>query len=105
MLMGVASWLRITYFRFFCLTSQSLTYSKVKGDAPLCVIPAHEMLAVERVDENAFGMKFVSACLPTIYRRLFTCVCSEQQMFQLIQPERILYMQAKNSVEELEWYS
>ena len=25
-------------------------------------------------------------------------------MFQLIQPERILYMQAKNSVEELEWY-
>ena len=26
-------------------------------------------------------------------------------MFQLIQPERILYMQAKNSVEELEWYA
>lgn len=24
-------------------------------------------------------------------------------MFQLVQPERILYMQAKNSVEELEW--
>lgn len=91
----------IINFRFFCLTSQSLTYSKAKGDTPLCVIPAHEMLAVERVDENAFGMKFASACLPTI---LAVYMCSEQQMFQLVQPERILYMQAKNSVEELEWY-
>lgn len=46
--------------RFFCLNSECLTYSKTKGEAPLCVIPSSEMLAVERVDENAFGMKFVS---------------------------------------------
>lgn len=45
--------------RFFCLSSQSLTYSKAKGEAPLCVIPSPEMLAVERVDESAFGMKHV----------------------------------------------
>lgn len=37
-----------------------MTYSKAKGEIPLCTIPSHEMLAVERVDESAFGMKFVS---------------------------------------------
>lgn len=68
--------------RFFCLNNKSLIYCKTKGEAPLCSIPSQEMLAVERVDENAFGMKF---------------------MFQLMQPERILYMQAKNSVDQLEW--
>ena len=26
------------------------------------------------------------------------------QMFQLVQPERILYMQAKNSVDQIEWW-
>ena len=25
------------------------------------------------------------------------------QMFQLVQPERVLYMQAKNSVDLMEW--
>lgn len=30
------------------------------GEKPLCYIPTHEIQAVERVDEEAFGMKFVS---------------------------------------------
>ena len=51
------------FCRFFCLTSQCLTYSKSKGEAPLCTIPSNEMLAVERVDESAFGMKFVSVLI------------------------------------------
>ncbi len=29
----------------------------------LCTIPSNDMLAVERVDESAFGMKFVSIWL------------------------------------------
>ena len=29
------------------------------GETPLCYIPIHEIHAVERVDEEAFGMKFV----------------------------------------------
>lgn len=70
--------------RHFCLTDRNLTYSKSKGDSPLCVIPFLDLRAVERVDDNAFSMKF---------------------MFQLIQPERILYMQAKNSVDLMEWLS
>ena len=46
--------------RFFSLTSDGLTYHKGKGDTTLCLIPSDELLAVERVDENAFSMKFVS---------------------------------------------
>lgn len=47
--------------RYFCLTNRELTYAKKKGDPPLCVIPSHELLAVERVDDDTFGgMKFVS---------------------------------------------
>lgn len=45
--------------RFFRLSRQCLTYSKAKGEGALCAILSHEMLAVERVDESAFGMKFV----------------------------------------------
>ena len=54
--------------RYFCLTNRELTYSKKKGDSPLCTIPAHELLAVERVDDDTFGgMKFVSSSLACSY--------------------------------------
>lgn len=46
--------------RYFCLTDKCLRYAKSKGDSPLCVIPAEDLLTVERVDDTAFGMKFVS---------------------------------------------
>ncbi len=45
--------------RFFCLTSSGLTYSKSKSDSVLCNILTEDMLAVERVDEDAFTMKHV----------------------------------------------
>ncbi len=46
--------------RFFSLTNAGLSYHKSKGDAPLCCIPPDELLAVERVDDDVFSMKFVS---------------------------------------------
>jgi Ras GTPase-activating protein 3 len=70
--------------RYFVLTAKALTYAKSRTDPPLCEIPASELLAVERVDDQAFNMKF---------------------MFQVVQPSRILYMQAKNSLELKEWLS
>ena len=46
--------------RYFVLTAKALTYAKSRSDAPLCEIPASDLLAVERVDDQAFNMKFVS---------------------------------------------
>ena len=43
------------------LTDNGLSYSKSRGEAPIHCIPVADMLAVERVDESAFSMKFVSA--------------------------------------------
>ncbi|XP_071542428.1 ras GTPase-activating protein 3-like [Panulirus ornatus] len=68
--------------RFFRLTTHSLSYSKTEGGTPLCVIPVDEILAVERVQESSFKIK---------------------NMFQLVQPDRTLYIQATNCVEEKEW--
>ncbi|KAM0737280.1 Ras GTPase-activating protein 3 [Formica fusca] len=68
--------------RYFRLTTQDLTYSKTKGKEPLCKIPLEEILAVERLHEDSFKMK---------------------NMFQIIQPQRALYVQASNCVEEKEW--
>ncbi|XP_029155667.1 ras GTPase-activating protein 3 isoform X2 [Nylanderia fulva] len=68
--------------RYFRLTTQDLTYSKTKGKEPLCKIPLEEILAVERLHEDSFKMK---------------------NMFQIIQPQRALYVQAGNCVEEKEW--
>ncbi|XP_020290837.1 GTPase-activating protein isoform X2 [Pseudomyrmex gracilis] len=68
--------------RYFRLTTQDLTYSKTKGKEPLCRIPLEEILAVERLHEDSFKMK---------------------NMFQIIQPQRALYVQAANCVEEKEW--
>ncbi|XP_065887330.1 ras GTPase-activating protein 3-like [Dysidea avara] len=69
--------------RYFVLTNNELTYAKEKGDKPLCFIPIKEIQAIERVDEEAFGMKF---------------------MMQVVQEGgRILYLKAKNTVELMEW--
>ena len=35
-------------------------YSKCKGSLPLCVIPIEDILAVERLQEESFKMKYVS---------------------------------------------
>lgn len=68
--------------RYFRLTTQDLTYSKHKGKEPLCTIPLADILAVERVHEESF---------------------KKNNMFQIVQPERVLYLQANNCVEEKEW--
>ncbi|KAF4519156.1 hypothetical protein B566_EDAN008218, partial [Ephemera danica] len=69
--------------RFFRLTTQDLSYSKTKGQPPLCCIPLPDILAVERLQEDSFRMK---------------------NMFQVVQPaSRALYVQANNCVEEKEW--
>ncbi|XP_045624845.1 ras GTPase-activating protein 3 [Procambarus clarkii] len=68
--------------RFFRLTTHSLSYSKTEGGSSLCAIPVDEILAVERVEESSFKIK---------------------NMFQLVQPNRTLYIQAMNCVEEKEW--
>ncbi|KAK0163577.1 hypothetical protein PV327_007245 [Microctonus hyperodae] len=68
--------------RYFRLTTQDLTYSKTKGKEPLCRILLEEILAVERLHEDSFKMK---------------------NMFQIVQPQRALYVQAGNCVEEKEW--
>ncbi|KAF7996733.1 hypothetical protein HCN44_002379 [Aphidius gifuensis] len=68
--------------RYFRLTTQDLTYSKTKGKEPLCRILLEEILAVERLHEDSFKMK---------------------NMFQIVQPQRALYVQASNCVEEKEW--
>lgn len=52
------------------------------GKEPLCKIPLREILAVERLHEDSFKMK---------------------NMFQIVQRQRALYVQASNCVEEKEW--
>ncbi|XP_026276924.1 GTPase-activating protein [Frankliniella occidentalis] len=68
--------------RYFRLTTQDLTYSKNKGKEPLCCIPLNQILAVEKLQEDSFKKNY---------------------MFQIVQPERALYIQANNCVEEKEW--
>ncbi|XP_036400983.1 ras GTPase-activating protein 3-like isoform X2 [Megalops cyprinoides] len=68
--------------RWFRLTNQEFTYHKAKGEAALCSIPIENILAVERLEEESFKMK---------------------NMFQVIQPERALYIQANNCVEARDW--
>ncbi|XP_023570950.1 ras GTPase-activating protein 3 isoform X5 [Octodon degus] len=68
--------------RWFRLTNHEFTYQKSKGDQPLCCIPIENILAVERLEEESFRMK---------------------NMFQVIQPERALYIQANNCVEARDW--
>ncbi|KAJ8916711.1 hypothetical protein NQ315_013915 [Exocentrus adspersus] len=68
--------------RYFKLTTHDLSYSKSRGRDALCQIPLSNILAVERLAETSFKMK---------------------NMFQIVQPERALYVQATNCVEEKEW--
>ncbi|OWF54600.1 ras GTPase-activating protein 3-like [Mizuhopecten yessoensis] len=68
--------------RYFCLTNQHFFYSKSRDDPPLCVISIEDILAVETLQEESFKMKY---------------------MFQVVQPQRALYIQATNCVEEKEW--
>ncbi|XP_062982253.1 ras GTPase-activating protein 3 [Elgaria multicarinata webbii] len=68
--------------RWFRLTNHEFTYQKSKGDHPLCSIPIENILAVEKLEEESFRMK---------------------NMFQVIQPERVLYIQANNCVEAKDW--
>ncbi|XP_072434190.1 ras GTPase-activating protein 3 isoform X1 [Chiloscyllium punctatum] len=68
--------------RWFRLTNHEFTYHKHKGDHPLYNIPIENILAVEKLEEESFKMK---------------------NMFQVIQPERALYIQANNCVEAKDW--
>ncbi|KAL7983846.1 hypothetical protein Chor_000722, partial [Crotalus horridus] len=68
--------------RWFRLSNHEFTYQKNKGDHPLCSIPIENILAVEKLEEESFKMK---------------------NMFQVIQPERVLYIQANNCVEAKDW--
>ncbi|KAL3282179.1 hypothetical protein HHI36_005373 [Cryptolaemus montrouzieri] len=68
--------------RYFKLTTHDLSYSKNRHKEALCQIPLSNILAVERLNERSFKMK---------------------NMFQIIQRERALYVQAQNCVEEKEW--
>uniref|UniRef100_A0A8C1NIL8 RAS p21 protein activator 3 n=1 Tax=Cyprinus carpio TaxID=7962 RepID=A0A8C1NIL8_CYPCA len=68
--------------RWFRLTNHKFTYHKTKGEGALCSIPIENILAVERLEEESFKMK---------------------NMFQVIQPERVLYIQANNCVEARDW--
>lgn len=52
------------------------------GKEPLCTITLSDILAVERLQQESFN---------------------KNNMFQIIQPERVLYVQANNCVEEKEW--
>uniref|UniRef100_A0A8K9Y1A5 RAS p21 protein activator 3 n=1 Tax=Oncorhynchus mykiss TaxID=8022 RepID=A0A8K9Y1A5_ONCMY len=66
--------------RWFRLTNHEFTYHKTKGND--WRIPIENILAVERLEEESFKMK---------------------NMFQVIQPERALYIQANNCVEARDW--
>lgn len=68
--------------RYFKLTTHDLSYSKSRGRDALCRIPLTDILAVERLEETSFKKK---------------------NMFQIVQPQRALYVQAANCVEEKEW--
>ncbi|XP_026467337.1 LOW QUALITY PROTEIN: GTPase-activating protein-like [Ctenocephalides felis] len=68
--------------RYFRLTTQSLSYAKAKGKTALCTIPLANILAVEELAERSFKMK---------------------NMFQIVQAERVLYVQTANCVELKEW--
>uniref|UniRef100_A0AAY4CJ59 RAS p21 protein activator 3 n=1 Tax=Denticeps clupeoides TaxID=299321 RepID=A0AAY4CJ59_9TELE len=82
--------------RWFRLTNHEFTYHKTKGEGALCSIPIENILAVERLEEESFKMKNVSSRVPSSLLPLL-------QMFQVIQPERALYIQANNCVEARDW--
>nr|CAB3265446.1 ras GTPase-activating protein 3-like [Phallusia mammillata] len=68
--------------RYFALTNYELSYRKNKSSKPLCIIPVQEIIGVEKLQEESFRMGY---------------------MFQVIQPNRVLYCKANNSVDQKEW--
>ncbi|KAF0305369.1 Ras GTPase-activating protein 3 [Amphibalanus amphitrite] len=68
--------------RHFCLTTRGLSYSISKGERPRNEIPVDNIRGVEPVDEAVF---------------------KKRNMFRIVQPDRDLYMQANNCVEQKEW--
>ncbi|KXJ20396.1 Ras GTPase-activating protein 3 [Exaiptasia diaphana] len=68
--------------RFFVLTNRGLSYYKTKGKGLLCHISCDDIKGVEKLGEESFKLKL---------------------MFQIFQPDKPLYIQANNSVEEREW--
>ncbi|XP_037076220.1 ras GTPase-activating protein 3-like [Pollicipes pollicipes] len=68
--------------RYFCLTTRSLTYAAHKGQRPLHEIPVDNIRTVELVDEAQFKKK---------------------NMFKLVQPDKDLYIQANNCVDQKAW--
>lgn len=68
--------------RFFVLTNKGLSYSKDKTKPTLGHIPVCDILGAERLGEGSFHLKL---------------------MMQIIQADKLLYIQASNTVEEREW--
>ncbi|XP_077344694.1 ras GTPase-activating protein 2 isoform X2 [Lithobates pipiens] len=68
--------------RWFSLTSREFSYHKQKDKEAMFRIPIKNILAVEKLDENAFN---------------------KNNMFQVIYGEKPLYIQANNCVELNEW--
>lgn len=77
------------------------------GEGALCSIPIENILAVERLEEESFKMKNVRGTLSrSDLTRVYAathCIFPFLQMFQVIQPERALYIQANNCVEARDW--
>ena len=67
--------------RYFVLTAKGLTYAKGRGDSPLCTIPASNLLAVERVDDQTFNMKFVRADHLSLHSQCLHPSCFHSVMF------------------------
>lgn len=61
--------------RHFCLTNQSLSYSKFKRDNPLYEIPVDHILAVETLQEESFKMKYVRNYLFVVSGISYYFVC------------------------------
>lgn len=93
-----------------------MRFSLPPGEGALCSIPIENILAVERLEEESFRMKNVSLPKFTTLNSLpSVCICGNRdsvphacffplfQMFQVIQPERALYIQANNCVEARDW--
>ncbi len=67
--------------RYFVLSNNGLSYSKTRSDGVIHTIPIGDMQAVERVDELAFNMKFVSASCVIMY--MYVCVCVYGLLFTM----------------------
>lgn len=65
-----------------CIKLYFLSTGIILGKEALCTITLSDILAVERLQQESFN---------------------KNNMFQIIQPERVLYVQANNCVEEKEW--